>query len=178
MIPIDEEYFTWLYSKVANVNEKNSKKSYWMLCNQLYTKEFLWFVPNDDNRSEEGIELRKVFVREKNIFHPGQDWMHMSCSMLELLIAMSNRLAFLDDRPSRVWFWELIDNLDLTYATDNRYDIHVENHVEDTLDRVIWRLYEKNGAGGLFPLRHANEDQRKVELWYQLSSYVNEELWP
>lgn len=178
MIPIDEEYFTWLYSKIADVNEKNQRKSYFLLCNHLYTKEFLWFVPNDDNRSDEGIELRKVFVNEKHILQPDAEWMRISCSMFELLYALAQRLSFLDDRSVQIWFWELIDNLNLRYATDNIYNRKVEDHVDETLDRVIWRLYEPSGAGGLFPLKHPNQDQRKVELWYQLSFYVSEKLWP
>lgn len=178
MIPLDEEYFTWLYSQVCNLNVKNPKKTYWCLCEQLYTKEFLWFIPNDDNRSKEGIELRKEFLQETGTEYPGHDWMNMSCSMFELLIGLSKRLSFLDDREPKIWFWELVDNINLSYANDNIYNVDVETHVDEVLNNVIWRLYNKNGSGGLFPLRHAQEDQRKIELWYQLSAYVNEELWP
>lgn len=178
MIPIDEEYFTWLYSKVNSLEITNPRRSYWKLCQQLYTKEFLWFVPNDDNRSEEGIGLRKEFLQETGTDYPGHEWMRMSCSMLELLIGLSRRLAFLDERAPQVWFWELIDNINLSYANDSFYSNKVYDHVDEVLNNVIWRLYNKNGSGGLFPLRRTNEDQRKVELWYQLSAYVNEELWP
>jgi hypothetical protein len=49
-----------------------------------------------------------------------------------------------------------------------------EAHVTETLDRVIYRNYESNGHGGFFPLEDPDEDQRRVELWYQLNAYLNE----
>lgn len=176
MIPPDEEYFAWLYSKITDLKVKNRKKTYWKLAQQLYEKEFIWFVSNDDNRNAEGIELRRVFLRETGTRYPSREWMNMSSSMLELLVSLSFRLSFLDDRPPSVWFWELIDNLDLTYADDDVYDPDTEADVEETLDVVIWRLYEADGQGGLFPLKHAFEDQTNIELWYQMSAYVNEKM--
>jgi len=177
MIPIDERYFTWLYSKIGHRKVPIRGLSYRKLAYQLYTKEFLWFVPNDDNRAEEGIELRKVFLDETGTQYPGHEWMEMTCSILELLIGMSHRLSFIDDRPAHIWFWEMLDNVDLTYANDDEYGPDTEEDVEQTFDRVIWRLYEQDGAGGLFPLHHAHEDQRKIELWYQMSAYINERMF-
>lgn len=176
MIPPDEIYFAWLYSKIDNLKVKHRKKTYFKLAQQLYEKEFVWFIPNDDNRNAEGMELRKAFLRETGSAYPSHEWMNMSSSMFELLIGISHRLSFIDDRPPHVWFWELIDNLELTYANDDVYDPGTEEDVEETLDRVIWRLYDEDGSGGLFPLQHAFENQRKVELWYQMSAYINEKM--
>ena len=38
----------------------------------------------------------------------------------------------------------------------------------------VERRYKRSGEGGLFPLKNAAKDQRKVEIWYQLSSYLLE----
>lgn len=173
MIPLDEKYLTWLYSKI----DPKFEKSYWKLAVQLYTKEFLWFIPNDDNRSDEGIELRKVFLKETGSPYPPHEWMGMSCSILELLIGMSYRLSFMDERPVDIWFWEMIDNVDLTYARDEEYNISTEDDVDEIMDVVIWRLYEEDGTGGLFPLHHSHENQKHIELWYQMSAYVNERMF-
>lgn len=176
MRSLDREYLTWLYSKIDNQRNKNPKWTYWILAEQLYTKEFVWFVPNDDNRNADGIELRKVFLEETNTEYPGHQWMYMSSSILELLLGLANRLSFLDDRPPSVWFWEMITNLGLLYANDAEYDINIELEVDKTLDVFIWRLYNKDGSGGLFPLEHPKKDQTKVELWYQMSAYVTEKM--
>jgi hypothetical protein len=42
------------------------------------------------------------------------------------------------------------------------------------MERCVWRTYEPNGVGGFFPLENPNEDQREVELWYQMSAYVDD----
>jgi hypothetical protein len=39
---------------------------------------------------------------------------------------------------------------------------------------VIHRYYQPNGHGGFFPLENPQDDQRHVELWYQLNEYVME----
>lgn len=90
--------------------------------------------------------------------------------MLELLIGLSRRLAFEDDGSPRRWFWQLVENLNLAQYTDKeRLPIAT---VDEVLNRVIWRTYNPNGIGGLFPLRNQSQDQREVELWYQLSAYL------
>lgn len=176
MNSLDREYLAWLYSKIDNRKNRNPKWQYSILAEQLYTKEFVWFVPNDDNRNADGIELRKIFLEETGIEYPGHQWMYMSSSILELLLGLANRLSFLDQRPASVWFWEMITNLGLLHANDAEYDINIELEVDKILDVFIWRLYNPDGSGGLFPLEHPTKDQTKVELWYQMSAYVMEKM--
>lgn len=169
--PLDERYFEWLYSQTGSVRQRNSAHTHWDLLRLLFEKEFIWFIPNDDNRAEDGIELRYEFLRELNCGAPNH-WLGMGCSMLELLIGLSRRLAFEADRTPRLWFWELIDNLGFRdYNDATRFPSEVVNEV---LDRVIWRTYHYDGRGGLFPLHNPRGDQRDIELWYQLSAYVVE----
>lgn len=139
---------------------------------QLYTTEFVWIVPNDDNRVEDGRDLRLRFLEDENIVDVDAEWMGFGCSFLEMLIALAGTLSFETNKTSRFWFWHLLENLGLDSFTDNRYE---EEYVDEVVQRVIWRKYASNGHGGLFPLRYADEDQRKVEIWYQLSAYLLEE---
>jgi hypothetical protein len=172
--PLDELYFTWLYSQVGSVRNKNPSTSHWKLLKLLYTKEFVWIVPNDDNRAEDGRDLRVEFLQETPL--PIQDmethWMGLGCDMLELLIGLSRRLSFEGEGEPREWFWHLIENIELYEHTDDK-PIN-EERVKDILDEVIWRTYLPTGKGGLFPLKEAKKDQRRVELWYQLSAYLLE----
>jgi hypothetical protein len=46
--------------------------------------------------------------------------------------------------------------------------------VKSILERVKNRDYETDGHGGLFPLRNPPEDQRQVELWYQMGHWMAE----
>lgn len=170
--PLDELYFRWLYSQVGNVKLKNPARTYWTILRQLYTKEFVWIIPNDDNRLEDGRDLRKEFAEAHELNDVDPNWMDIGCSMLEMLIGVSRRLSFEDDGAPAEWFWRLMENLHLKICTDkSKYSAGM---VDEILDDVIWRTYRRNGRGGLFPLKHANGDQREVEIWYQLSAYLLE----
>jgi len=170
--PLDELYFVWLYSQVGSVEEEDRSRTYWALAKKLYCREFVWIVPNDDNRAEDGRDLRKEFLDIRNI-RADRDWLRLGCSILELLIALSQRLSFEGDGESRDWFWFLIKNLGLKKFSDDK-DLD-EIAVDNILDRFVWRNYEPNGEGGLFPLKRPMGDQRRVEIWYQMSSYLLEE---
>lgn len=171
--PLDELYLRWLYSQVGNVKLKNPARTHWSLLRQLYKKEVIWLVPNDDNRLEDGRNLRDEFLDEERLFDVDPDWMELGCSFLEMMIGLARRLNFEEDSVSAPdWFWILADNLDLRGFND-KFGCPIVA-VNEVLDDVIWRTYRTDGYGGLFPLKHAEEDQRDVELWYQLSAYLIE----
>lgn len=170
--PLDELYLTWLYSQIGSVKEKHPARTHWSLARQLFTKEFVWIIPNDDNRLEDGRDLRVEFLEEEGIEDPDPEWMRIGCSMLEMLVGLSRRLAFEAEGEPREWFWHLMKNLGLNHCSDKRRLTYEE--VNDVLDRVIWRTYRWDGHGGLFPLNEPEKDQREVEIWYQLSAYLLE----
>lgn len=171
---LDEQYFTWLYGLVSSVKIKNRSRTYWSLTRQLYQKEFIWIIPNDDNRVEDGRDLRQEFIDACQINDLDHNWLNMGCSMLEMLIGLSRRLSFEADGVPDVWFWHLIETMELRQYSDRNYDDDIRKEIDEVLDRIIWRNYEPNGHGGLFPLTHTMKDQRKVELWYQLCAYLLE----
>lgn len=172
--PLDELYLRWLYTKIGSVKLRSPAKTYWSLARQLFTKEFVWIVPNDDNRLEDGRDLRQEFVDDCGIAEVDPGWMDLGCSMLEMLIALSRRLSFEAGRNPHGWFWRLMENLEVEEFTDKNYSRLVERLVDDKLDQVIWRTYRQDGRGGLFPLEHPKQDQREVEIWYQLCAYLLE----
>jgi hypothetical protein len=89
------------------------------------------------------------------------------------LVALSRRLEFIAGGEQDVWAGQLLKNLGL----DKMYDpvsARKINQIEDILEALIWRTYERDGKGGFFPLKHTEEDQTKVEIWYQMNAYVNE----
>jgi hypothetical protein len=166
---LDDQYLTWLYSQVAEVKTRKSSRTFWNLFRQLFSTEFAWFIPNDDNRAEDGRELRGEWVSKTDI-QPEANWLSLGCSFLEMLIGLSRRLAFETNDEVADWFWHLINNLGLLgYHDKSNFN---PQDVDDRTSAVIWRTYEPSGNGGLFPLRHSDNDQREVEIWYQLSEYL------
>lgn len=175
-MPLDEAYFVWLYSQVGEVENKNRSRSYWKLMKFLYEKEFLWLkkIELDANRAQDGKDLRLSFMRETRTKVDEPGWLDMPCSMLEMLIALAWKLEFEGGRTQAFWFWDMIGNLGLLECTD-ALELD-ENIVDYILDKMISRQYAENGAGGLFPLKAPDNDQRDVQLWYQAQAYLLERL--
>ena len=171
--PLDDQYFEWLYGIIWPVTNRNPQRSYWHLARQLYSTEFVWMVPNDDNRVEDGKELRLKWSIHKHV-KVDRDWLDLGCSMFEMMIALAGRAAFESGDTPAEWMWTMMTNLRLEGFTDQYYNSASAVEVADIIERVIYRTYREDGWGGLFPLKHAERDQRKVELWYQLSAYLIE----
>lgn len=171
---INDRYFEWLYSRIGTVRNRNPSRSHWELARVLFSTKFIWFVPNDDNRAADGIDLRYEFIREWGDDGVDDLWLELECSMLEMLIALSRRLSFESYGSAAEWFWKLMQNLGLKDYTDDIFEISIAEEVEEVLERINQRSYSPNGDGGLFPLRNATEDQRDIEIGYQMSAYLIE----
>lgn len=174
---IADDYYRWLTELIeANMPDK----SYWLLARVLHNKPYNWFVPNDDNRESDGLELRRDYL-----YMMGYDneTIEGPCSMLEMLIALAGRInsqmADLRNRDNTArWFWEILANVGLDRFTDDEYYDNFDGaEVEYILDTIIERVYRRDGRGGLFPLKHPKKDQRKVEIWYQMCSYLMENYY-
>jgi len=164
MNPVDYEYYEWL---IAQIDIPNGK-SYTELFEQMHNLEFRWTVPNDDNRVEDGMDLRYEFLGES-----GSKLDLNKATFLEVLVALSRRVAFTGGGSERHWGWRLIKNLRLHKMSNPLTDDKVRR-IADILDAVIWRTYDPSGRGGFFPLTNPMSDQTKVEIWYQMNTYVLE----
>lgn len=175
---LDEVYFEWLYGLVASVENRDPSQGYWRLLAQFYVTTFYGYVPNDDNRSADGKDLRIEFLQSTGypLDDPYGTWFDVNCSMFEMLVALARRVSFEDEAQGSAieWFWRLIGNLELEKHTDLVFDTSMTKEVEEILERINKRTYLANGSGGLFPLRRATQDQRNVELWTQMSTYLLE----
>ena len=160
----DYEYYEWLVSQIG----VPPNKSCYDLFERMHNVEFVWTVPNDDNRVQDGLDLRPEYLngRKSQLTLTG-------VTFLEVLVGVSRRLAFVASGDSRQWAWRLIKNLKLNKMTDPLTESQ-KDRVDEILFSVIWRTYDPSGRGGLFPLKHAAEDQTRIEIWYQLNAYVNE----
>ncbi len=165
--PIEESYFNWLCAKVTSPHNNN----HYDLLRILHTTEFVWSVPGDRHRLEDGLELRQYFLNETR-WVKDPLWYNELCSIFEVLIAFATRASFQTDTPVSDWFWIFLNNLNLDeYRQVSDSDACV---IEDVLYTFIWRTYDSHGYGGLFPLDNPKEDQRAVEVWYQFCAYVDE----
>ena len=169
------DYFHWLCEIICVDQDRDS---YWILAKALHNIAYFWSVPNDDNRGMDGLRLRDDYFDE----NPFNDAVVLDepCTMLEMLIGLARRIeeimaeAGTDDQTPK-WFWEMMENLGLNRYTDANFSIlYGDARVPHTVQIVLERSYKRNGEGGLFPLRRPKKDQRKVEIWYQMSTYLVE----
>lgn len=169
--PIEESYFNWLCSKIDSVDVPTPSSTHWKLLKELHTFEFVWLLPGDDNRAEDGMDVRREFLMQA---HLDEDpyWINLGCSVLEMLIAFSRRAEFLTELDAEEWFWIFMVNLGLDEFSDAKNG--GSRKVGDILERFVWRTYQRDGSGGLFPLENPEYDQRKIELWFQLCGWITE----
>lgn len=174
---IERDYFDWLYNIVDD-----TEYQYEDLINHIFDKEFdeetTIFVDKDYNRIEDAIRLREDFIAEQlaredpylvDIFR------NRPCSVLEVLIALAYRMEDvmeIDRFPT--WFWEMLSNLGLEGYDNDHFNRRTIRSIDRIINRWLDRNYDYNGKGGLFPLSDPPKDQRDVEIWYQMSTYLVE----
>lgn len=168
---LKEAYFHWLVNQVGRPG--HAGRTYWDVLRVMHGKEFVWIVPNDDNRIVDGMDLRTEFLYETNTRKQFSREEFGPCSVLEIMIGLSRRLAFMANGYPETWALTLLGNLKLKTAMDplSHRKLRV---VHEQLDNLIWRTYDFDGSGGFFPLKQPKEDQTKIEIWAQMSAYLNE----
>lgn len=164
-----EAYFRWLALQVKD--QERRRYTYLDLLRLMHHKEFVWLVPNDDNRIIDGTDLRVEFLEQYRGEWGREDFGF--CSILEVMIGISRRLAFAAGGEAEGWAFQLLTNLRLLKASDplSRRKAQV---VDKILENLIWRTYDADGLGGFFPLNNPPEDQTHTEIWYQMAAYINE----
>lgn len=166
--PIDSLYLDWLHAKVLLHDQPFY--NYEQMIKGLHDVEYIWLVAKDDNRAQDGLDLRMEFLRDLNL-EIDDVWYTQGCSVLEMLIGLSRRANFQTGDDTRDWFWDLISNLGLAYLHDDSF---VMDDFLEIVNTFVWRTYHYDGQGGLFPLDHPAKDQREVQIWEQLFAYLDD----
>lgn len=171
---ISDEYFEWIYDKVCG-DRFPRNVSYRKLLMFLHDTEFIFFIPRDANRAEDGIGLRYRFAYDTGCAC-ADSYLDGPCSVLEMMLALAIRCEedIMDDPEvgdrTGQWFWGMITNLGLGSMYDARFD---RRRTEEIVTRFLKRNYEPNGEGGLFTIKRCPYDLRDVEIWRQLCWYLD-----
>lgn len=169
---IINEYFDWL----VGIVEPKGAFTYDKLLTHLHNTKFRYTIKKDNNREEDGLDLRYRFSLDR---HCPEAYAYLDgpCSVLEMMIALAVRCeeqimsnTEYGDRTAQ-WFWQMVANLGLGSMRDELYDKKVVTHA---IERFLNRDYEPNGKGGLFTIHYRKADMRTVEIWTQLQWYLDE----
>lgn len=173
-----EDYIQWLHDYVGLPN-KHRNRSYHQLFDYLHSKDFMWVILRDQARAEDGKELRWEFIRASRASLAPADWLNQPCSALEMMIGVARRLATMTEDNIRPWFTQLLYNFGIDSYTDLDFGRAAQLSVlDEKLERLNWRTYASDGSGGLFPLDYPDEDQRHIEMWYQMNRWLIEKSRP
>jgi len=163
-------YLEWLSAQITPNRQRNFQE----LFHILYSKEFFYVVANDSSRTQDVQDLRHACFREFEVKPYVSTDILGAISVLEVLIALSKRLAYQTSSDPGEWAWQLMVNLRIDRYS-GRISRRLAEDIDCMLDRLIWRQYESSGLGGFFPLANPKRDQTGVELWYQMSAYLAEQ---
>ncbi len=164
------DYFYWLIDKIST---PELTKEYLMLYHQLFETDFYYYIPRDENRMLDGLNLRKQFEKETGE-HVDEA---KKCSVLEMMIALAwrcdDQIMWDDNHGSRIsdWFFIMIDNMLLLGMKNTYYDSH---HVDYILNRMMQHLNYDNGYGGLFYTNDPNYNMSHQEIWFQMCKFITE----
>jgi hypothetical protein len=173
-----KEYFDWL-TDIACGQRFSDQLSYGKLLARLHEIEFTYTIPMDENRAEDGKDLRYRFAITEGYENYADlilDILEGPCSVLEMLVALALRCEenLMDDPRygdrTTQWFWGMIVSLGLGPMMDYNFD---RQHVDDVIGTFLERKYKPDGRGGLFTIKNTKDDLRDVEIWYQLCWYIN-----
>lgn len=172
-------YFEWLLDRICD--HSHPKEKFRSLLETLWMREYYPIIFLDKNRVSDGLTLRTEFnslrrIPAGNKLSP--DELSQPCTVLEALIALSVRIErdiLCDDIGDRtsVWFWTMMENMELDVMDERRYD---EYYVNTVVDKFLNRHYGPNGEGGPFYIPYSMKDLREVELWMQAMWYITANL--
>lgn len=171
---VKSDYFEWMYDLMCEGRFAKTI-TYRKLFTFLHDTEFVYFIPHDENRAEDGISLRYRYC----LLHDCEDlevYLAGPCSVLEMMVALAirceERIMSDPEKGDRTtqWFWDMMTSLGLSSMNDRIFD---ERFVNDVTMRFLRRDYDRNGKGGLFTIKRWNRDARTAEIWHQLMAYLN-----
>lgn len=175
---LNDLYFEWI-CRLTDTRSKN--RSRLKLLYHLFEKEFIFILPMDANRADDGTDLRYRFAYENNIDNRivAEYLDNRPCSILEMITALALKCEehIMDDpeigNRTGKWFNLMLNNVGLSLMDDSCYDVKT---VDRIIDRFLYRKYSANGKGGLFYIRSIDHDMSKIEIWDQMCLYLCEQI--
>lgn len=147
------------------------------LIKYLYMTEFKYVLPMDVNRCKDATAILYLkYLNDMGIEYDVRTVYEREVSVLEVLIALSFRCerdimgepgSYEDDK----WFWIMLENLGLFEYENDRFN---EDDVNYILQKWMNREFNYDGNGSIFPLFRPKRDQREIEIWDQMSDFLNE----
>lgn len=184
---IEYQYFMWLCERGGFSNgfrhipaeSPSACYTHISLADTLHNIPFRFTIPNDDNRVGDAKRMRDWYSEVCSNYSDYTAIDIAPVSVLEVLVAFADRIDAaimrgIEDNDvdrSGFWLWLMLDNLGISDYDDDSWCFEAHQDVTHRIDVFLDREYDSLGRGGLFPLENSKNDQRTVELWYQMNEY-------
>lgn len=183
---VQEKYFNWLIGIIYPFSDKELFK-YKNLCEVLDSIEFR--LPSKHDTSDvkrilDAMDIRYDFIgylASEGVYIPIQDCRNMfknnKPSVFEVLISLARQIKYNDEYNTSNWFWIMIANLRINLIKDDVFEKEPKEYkeiIEIVIDRWMYRKFNSDGEGSLFPLKDTDIDQTKLDIWSQMEAYLAE----
>lgn len=154
----DISYFEWLMSLVG-IDPRTQARDF-MIANELFHIPYRWHFQLDENRAVAGSALREQYSTLYAIMD--DDIPEGPCSVLEMLVALAQRMSENSGIKTEDCYHEMIKNLGLYGAS-----------LTD-ISKIVNQWMDGRGGFSLFPLHHYKGNGDNLDLWTQMTIYINE----
>lgn len=162
------EYIHWVLKDRLGLTEKECRDNR-CLVSALASVEFVPRHPMDENRANDGLELRADFEYETGDYIDKSSGLIPQCTFFEMVAALAIRCEndlmrnpLIGNRTSK-WFFEFLANLGVLGLNERDVDLIV-----DACEAFM------DGKKDMFPLKKRGIKQSNEQIWKQLSAYINE----
>lgn len=165
-----DAYFEWLVDQTGCETHRE-------LLMLLFHIPFSASIPMDENRADDGLYFRTLYGERSDT---DIDHLDGRCSMLELLMALADRLDGLTsyDHDPAYWFVYFLKQLEIYKYDDVTFndDPYLAGlAIEHRIDIMMDHRYQYDGkGGGLFVMKNPPYDLRTIELWWQMQYWLVE----
>lgn len=157
-----KEYTSWLASKVGC-----DTKGYQRVIKALWSTPYYFdtTVPFEDNTVNNALDLRGEYFA---IEPCTEDFESCPVSMLEVMVCLAvDYYRFIGEESEHYYF----ENMIIDSGIWNGREVDA-----NAINTVNFRLYDKYGRGGMFPLMYVppalkDWDSTKTCLWRQINAY-------
>lgn len=171
-------YFSWMCEKIfPNIRDRNN---YINLLRCLHEIVFHYSIPMDENRKQDGVDLRYRFAQDRGYSNRDIE-IHIDqvneCSMLEMMVALALRgddnMLYDYETGSKAdyIFMVMLRSLEIDNMVNGRFNMDTVHY---SIDRLLNHEYAYDGRGGLFTVKHPRRDMREVDIWYQMCWSIQE----
>lgn len=170
-------YLRWL---IKEIDEDFMSERYMKLIEHLFNYEYFWIDDLDENLNEHGLNLREKFFDSSIAGRRMRDDygdIDVPCSVLEMLISLAINAEntvmsndYYGDRTG-VWFWTMLERLELLRYDDRRFD---EDAVDEIVDRLLNKKENLDGTFGPFALENTSKFfVKNMSFWKQTMIYMS-----